>query len=295
MVPEVSWRGVSRLILGSKSWSRKTLLQQLHPPPFDVIVADIDEKAITADNPTDLVTRIAIAKARALLQRPAVTKQVPLPASPMPNSTTPPTTPPTTSTTATTGTGVAPTGSCNKKSKKKRNVTDATATDPDDLDSHHDSDEDDDDNDDDDSDDDDDEGRTLMICGDAVVVHKGVVLGKPKDKEQAVQFLRSYADAPVTTVSSIVVVDVRSRCYWAGVDEAEVYFRGLPDRVIHKLVDDGGALQSAGALRIENADVQPFVECIVGDMSAVMGFSQPLLASLVSSIMIDEMEGTKLA
>lgn len=222
MGPLVAWTGVSRLILGSKSWSRRTLLEQLNPPPFDVVVADIDEEAIKSDDPRDMVLKIALAKATALLSRREVSHPSPLISS-------------------TFSTGV----------------------------------------DDGDDEEEEEEGRVLLICGDAVVMHKGVVRGKPRDRDDARSLLRSYADAPATTVSSIVVVDVRSRMHWAGVDEAEVYFREMPSDAIESVIDDG-AMQSAGALRIEHPRVQPFIDCIVGDLSAVMGFSQPLLASLLA-------------
>jgi septum formation protein len=53
-------------------------------------------------------------------------------------------------------------------------------------------------------------GKTLLITGDSVVAHKDQILEKPESKEQARKYLNSYATAPATTVSSIVVVDVAS-------------------------------------------------------------------------------------
>lgn len=225
MGPRVAWTGVCRLILGSKSWSRRTLLEQLDPPPFDVVVADIDEEAIKSDDPRDLVLKIALAKASALLSRREVSHSSALISSTFASGTV----------------------------------------------------------DGDEEEEEEEEGRVLLICGDAVVVHKGNVRGKPRDRNEARSLLRSYADAPATTVSSIVVVDVRTRMHWSGVDEAEVYFRAMPNDAIESVVDDG-AMQSAGALRIEHPSVQPFIDCIVGDLSAVMGFSQPLLASLIADV-----------
>lgn len=209
--PSVSWDRVSRLILGSQSWSRRTLLQELGPPPFDTIVPDIDERAIAADSPRALVVAIARAKARALLGRP----------------------------------DVAAVCAAQRESEPGK--------------------------------------KTLLICGDAVVTHKGAVLNKPADAGDARRMLRGYADAPATTVSAAVVVDVATGLCCQAVDEAEVYFRALPDAVVDRVIADG-ALQSAGGLRIEHEAVQPFVECVVGDVSAVMGFSLPAVARLVGRV-----------
>lgn len=199
------WPGLAKLILGSKSWSRRTLLAELDLPPFDIAVPDIDEAALRVDSPRDLVLLIANAKARALLSRgiidPAPTEQ----------------------------------------------------------------------------------GKTLLVCGDSVVNHKGCILEKPVDEAEARRFLQSYSTAPATTVSSVVVVDVHSGKKWQGVDEAEVYFRPMPLQVIDELVLTGGSMDSAGALRIEHPLAVQYTDCIIGHRSAVMGFSQPLAKQLLEN------------
>lgn len=224
--PQVSWTGVSHVVLGSRSWSRKTLLQQLSPPPLTLTAADINEEAAAAASNActarDTVLSIGLAKLRAVL---------PFHVSPGDGS--------------------------------RRGVKGVA-------------------------------GRTLVICGDAVVTHGDAILGKPATVDAARALLRTYHMAPVTTVSSLVVADAEGGAYWAGIDEAEVYFHALPDAVIEAMLADGG-MESAGALRIEHAAVQPFIDCIVGDLSAVMGFSQPLCARLVAAALDDNDAGTPLS
>jgi septum formation protein len=125
-------------------------------------------------------------------------------------------------------------------------------------------------------------GKTLLITGDSVVAHKDQILEKPESKEQARKYLNSYATAPATTVSSIVVVDVASGCRWDGVTEAEVYFHPMPVDVIEELIETGGSMESAGGLRIEHPAVERYTNYIIGDRSAVMGFSLPLVEELLS-------------
>lgn len=192
-----TWSGVSRLILGSTSWSRSHLLRTLNPPDFETIAPDIDERSIHAPTPQALVLSIGLAKAAALLPR--------------------------------------------------------IKTSPD----------------------------TYLIVGDSVVTHKSSVLGKPTSADHARQILKSYATAPATTVSSVVVIDVSRRLYWGGVSEAEVYFRAFPDDVIEELIESGGAMQSAGGLRVENPIVERYTDCILGEKSAVMGFSTSLCERLI--------------
>lgn len=193
------WSAITRLVLGSKSWSRRTLLKELGLPTLEIEIPDIDERSIRDEDPRILVQQIALAKARALLPR------------------------------------ISPTAS----------------------------------------------GKTILITGDSVVTHKGQILEKPAHEQEARQFLANYATGPATTVASIAVIDVVKRLVWIGVDEAEVYFRKMPENVIDELITDGGALESAGGLRIEHPAVQKYIDCIIGHRSAVMGFSKPLAERLL--------------
>lgn len=197
------WSGLAKLVLGSKSWSRRTLLSELQVPPFEIVTPDIDESSIRHPSAVKLVLALGNAKARAIIDRNVIE----LPSEKL--------------------------------------------------------------------------GKTLLICGDSVVRHKGMILEKPNNYDQAKQYLNSYATAPATTVSSIIVVDVARKWKWQGVDEAEVYFRKMPENVIDELVKNGGAMESAGGLRIEHPLAVKYTECIVGDKSAVMGFSQPLVRQLI--------------
>lgn len=204
------WPGLAKLVLGSKSWSRRTLLSELGVPPFSLAVPEIDEKAIRHTDAEKLVLAIGRAKAVALLARNEV---VPAP---------------------------------------------ATA------------------------------GKTLLVCGDSVIRHKDRILEKPVDMEEARAFLRSYGTAPACTVSSIIVVDVAARRMWEGVDEAEVYFHKMPEDVIEQLVKSEGAMDSAGALRIEHPLSAKYTDYILGDYSAVMGFSKPLAELLMDQALAGE-------
>lgn len=199
------WGNLGTLILGSKSWSRSTLLSAIDGlPKFSIAVADIDESAIRSEDPRKLVELLGHAKADALVQSGKLTEFI--------------------------------SGST---------------------------------------------GKALLVTGDSVVAHKGRILEKPESKAQAREFLQSYSTAPATTVSSIVVVDIDTGHRWSDIAEAEVYFLPMPDDVIEDLVENGGAMESAGGLRIEHPAVERFTDCIIGEKSAVMGFSTSLAEMLL--------------
>lgn len=58
-----------RIILGSASQTRQSILKEMGYKDFEVITADIDESAIRADAAEDLVTLLASAKAEAILAK----------------------------------------------------------------------------------------------------------------------------------------------------------------------------------------------------------------------------------
>jgi septum formation protein len=207
MSPSGLWSGLARLYLGSKSWSRRQLLEEMGVTVSGIVVSDFDESTIRDPDPRKLVLALAHAKADALLRNPEVLDlQTAMP------------------TTA---------------------------------------------------------GTTLLVTGDSVVTHKNRVLEKPSSKQEARELLTSYASSPATTVSSIVVVNLGSLLRYDGVAAAEVYFRPLPPAVIEELVESGASMETAGGLRIEHPIVQPYIECIIGEKSAVMGFCQTLAEKLI--------------
>jgi predicted house-cleaning NTP pyrophosphatase (Maf/HAM1 superfamily) len=56
----------------------------------------------------------------------------------------------------------------------------------------------------------------------------------------------------------------------------------MPVDVIEELIETGGSMESAGGLRIEHPAVERYTNYIIGDRSAVMGFSLPLVEELLS-------------
>lgn len=195
------------IVLGSKSWSRRTLLAEVIPD-FSIAVAGIDESAIRDSSPRKLVLLLGHAKADALIGSDAL-------------------------------------GQALSQAGAKR--------------------------------------RKLLVTGDSVVTHKGEILEKPESKKQAREFLESYATGPATTVSSIVITDLDSGRRWDGVAEAEVHFQPLPNAVIEELIETGGSMESAGGLRIEHPKVERYTNYILGEKSAVMGFSVPLVEKLLNT------------
>jgi septum formation protein len=109
----------------------------------------------------------------------------------------------------------------------------------------------------------------LIIAADtAVVLGDAVVLGKPRDKEEAVQMLKLLSGRTHAVVSGVAFVqDKREHtfCEWT-----EVKFRKLSDSEIVRYVTSGDAYDKAGAYGIQGG-AAIFAESISGDYYNVVG------------------------
>lgn len=124
----------------------------------------------------------------------------------------------------------------------------------------------------------------VVLTGDQVVVHDGIILEKPNDINEAESFCARYADNPPATVGSCVLTHMPSGIQVAGVDTATIYFRPTvaASNLVQRLVEVGAPILScAGGLMIEHPFVREHVERIDGTEDSVMGLSKDLVRRLL--------------
>jgi septum formation protein len=122
----------------------------------------------------------------------------------------------------------------------------------------------------------------LLITADQVVLHQGLILEKPRDAQQAREFIRGYSRAPASTVGAMVVKNLTTGVSVSGVDKTEVYFHPIPEEVVEALVAEGEVFYAAGGLLVEHPLVSPLVEAMVGSIDSVMGLPKDLTISLIA-------------
>lgn len=124
----------------------------------------------------------------------------------------------------------------------------------------------------------------LVIAADQVVAHQGQIREKPASADEARHFMRTSGDAPSETVSAIVVANTATGRRAAGVDVVRIYLRPLPDELIEDRIADGEIFYCAGALRIEDPLLAPYIERIEGTLDSVMGLPKHLTQRLISEV-----------
>ncbi|KAL6995688.1 hypothetical protein U1Q18_005822 [Sarracenia purpurea var. burkii] len=126
---------------------------------------------------------------------------------------------------------------------------------------------------------------TVLIAADTVVVYEGKIREKPSSKEEAQQFIKGYSGGHAATVSSVLVMNLKTGLRKGEWDKVEIYFHDIPDQVVDNLVEEGLVLNVAGGLIIEHPLILPYVKQVVGTTDSVMGLPKALTERLIVDVL----------
>ena len=129
------------------------------------------------------------------------------------------------------------------------------------------------------------DGTLAVIGSDTMVVFRGEIFGKPKDRADAERMLRALSGHghDVHTAVSVWLVhapagqDV-SLMYRTFVDTTYVYFRDISDDELQSYIDSGDPFDKAGAYGIQSGAGR-FVDHIEGSLDTVIGLPVERLKS----------------
>jgi len=131
------------------------------------------------------------------------------------------------------------------------------------------------------------EPEEVALAADTVVVLDGKVLGKPKGKEEAVEFLKRLSGRwhQVVTGFSLLIGERLISSY----EEAMVKFKRLSLKEIAWYVSTGEPLDKAGAYGVQGKGAL-FIERLEGDYFTVMGLPISRVYDILS-LEIENLEG----
>eukprot|EP00557_Chaetoceros_sp_GSL56_P002359 CAMPEP_0176488300 /NCGR_PEP_ID=MMETSP0200_2-20121128/6630_1 /TAXON_ID=947934 /ORGANISM="Chaetoceros sp., Strain GSL56" /LENGTH=273 /DNA_ID=CAMNT_0017885263 /DNA_START=288 /DNA_END=1109 /DNA_ORIENTATION=+ len=124
----------------------------------------------------------------------------------------------------------------------------------------------------------------IVLTADQVVTHSKSILEKPIDIQQARDFVQRYGVSPPSTVGAVVMTHLPSGISVSGVDISTIHFKSDIQyaNLVDKLVEDGApVLSCAGGLMVEHPFVVEFIEKIDGTQDGVMGLSKDLVRRLL--------------
>ena len=113
----------------------------------------------------------------------------------------------------------------------------------------------------------------ILITSDIIAVFNGQVREKPNNRKEAFDFLKSYSNNEVTTVSSIFVTNLKTGKQIDRTIIGKVKWNEISDEIINKIIDKGRIYDSCGGFSIEDEDLKPCICSIQGGEDNVKGLS----------------------
>ncbi|WP_155767575.1 Maf family nucleotide pyrophosphatase [Sporosarcina ureilytica] len=120
-----------------------------------------------------------------------------------------------------------------------------------------------------------------VIGADTIVSFDGKVFPKPKDKEQAKQFLQTLSGQTHLVITAVAVMHAGEIHSFSS--ETKVTFYELDDAMIDAYIETGDCSDKAGAYGIQSGGLL-FVKAINGDYYSVMGLPVAQLSRVLQNI-----------
>lgn len=121
--------------------------------------------------------------------------------------------------------------------------------------------------------------KTVIGC-DTIVVFNGEILGKPKNRDDAVETLKKLSGKTHFVITGVCVQNMFKKS--VNFEETEVKFNVLSDEFIEKYVDGGSPMDKAGSYGIQDDGV---VKEYFGSYTNVVGLPVTLTKRMLEEVL----------
>lgn len=111
----------------------------------------------------------------------------------------------------------------------------------------------------------------IIITADTIVVLKGKVIGKPKDKNEAKRFLKNLSGKVHTVYTGFSIYNSENKMLLTDFEKTSVEFRKLTSKEIDDYIKSGSPMDKAGAYGIQDDFGAVFIKKINGCYYNVVG------------------------
>lgn len=122
---------------------------------------------------------------------------------------------------------------------------------------------------------------SLVLGADTVVVLDDKILGKPKDKTEAINMLKQLSGKKHSVVTSICVINSTTYASKILSTTSYVEFKALADELIMHYVENYKPMDKAGSYGIQELP-EGFVECVEGSFENIMGLCSLAVKKILS-------------
>jgi len=126
---------------------------------------------------------------------------------------------------------------------------------------------------------------SILITSDQVGMCDGTLLEKPRDENEAREFLTKYAKHSAKTITAVVATNTENGKRAEGVDIAEVFFLPIPKNVIEQYIKEGDALSQSGGFSTDHPMLEKYVARIDGEPESVIGLPVVLTKKLIRAVL----------
>ena len=124
-----------------------------------------------------------------------------------------------------------------------------------------------------------------ILAADTIVVLKDNVIGKPKDREDAIRILLSLADKKHHVITGVVILHADKEITFS--ETTEVTFHPLTQEQIEFYVDNYKPYDKAGAYAIQEWIGVVGIKSIKGDFYNVMGLPISRVVQAIANLLIN--------
>lgn len=122
---------------------------------------------------------------------------------------------------------------------------------------------------------------SIIVSCDTVVVNDNIIIGKPKDRDDAIRILKSLSGKRHKVVSALCIC--RNGEYYVKNETTFVTFRKIENEELEKFVDEKKPYDKSGAYAIQD-EKYVFAEKIEGSIDNVVGFPIELFKEMLETL-----------
>jgi septum formation protein len=119
--------------------------------------------------------------------------------------------------------------------------------------------------------------NALVIAADTIVVLRGRLLGKPRNKEHAREMLKALSGKEHSVITGFTIIDTAVKKELSVSVESKVFFRRLSEDEIEAYIRSGEPFDKAGSYGVQGLGAL-LIKKIDGDFFNVMGLPLNVLA-----------------
>lgn len=120
----------------------------------------------------------------------------------------------------------------------------------------------------------------IIIAADTIVVKDNEILGKPKNKQDAIRMLKMLSGTSHFVYTAVVVLDKKSEHMELEIEKTKVEMRKLDNKEIQRYVNSGEPMDAAGAYKIQEGAAS-FIKRIEGCYYNVVGLPLATLTEML--------------